>query len=100
LEPSLPCHANYYRWTKLQEPILGDSGHPIYCPVTRPTQGLSITNGNNTTTYRWKQGESPFIQLLDPADIDNSFQYIKDERVDLDMYQLQDYMEDISHNTI
>jgi hypothetical protein len=51
LEPSLPYHANHYRWIKLQEPILGDSGHPIYHPVTRPTQELSFLNGNDNTIH-------------------------------------------------
>jgi hypothetical protein len=51
LEPSLPYYANYHRWIRPQEPILGDSGHPIYLPVTSPTQELSFVNGNNITTY-------------------------------------------------
>jgi hypothetical protein len=51
LELSLLCHANHHRWMRLQEHILGESGHPIYHLVTRPTQELSFANGNDTTTH-------------------------------------------------
>jgi hypothetical protein len=34
------------------------------------------------------------MQLMDPIDMDNPFQYTKDERVDLHMYQLQDHMKE------
>jgi hypothetical protein len=61
MEPSLTCYANHHRSTMSQEPILGDSGHPIYRPVTRPTQGLSFANGNDVTTYGWGQDESLII---------------------------------------
>jgi hypothetical protein len=89
LELSLPCHANHHKWTRLQEPILGDSGHPIHCPVTRPTQGLSFPNGYDAITHGWGRGESPIIQPLNPVDMDDPFQYTEDERVDLPIYQLQ-----------
>jgi hypothetical protein len=75
-----------------QELILGDSSYPIYSPMTGPTQGLSFANGNNTNKHGWGQGESPVIQPLDSVDMDNPSLYIKDKRVDLHMYQLQDHM--------
>jgi hypothetical protein len=51
LEPLLPCHANHHGWMRPQEPILGDSGHLIYCLVTRSTEGLSFANDNNVTRH-------------------------------------------------
>jgi hypothetical protein len=71
LKSSLPCHANYYKWMRLQDPILGDSSRPIYHLVTKYTQGLSFVKGNATNIYGEGQGESPVIQPLDPVDMDD-----------------------------
>jgi hypothetical protein len=72
-QPLLQCHANHHRWTRPQEPIIGESSHPIYRPATKPTQGLSFTNGNDATTRGWGQGESPVAQPIDPVNMDNPF---------------------------
>jgi hypothetical protein len=83
-----------------QEPIVGDSGLPIYHSVTRPTQGLSFANGNDATTQGWGNGKSPVIQPVDPVDMDDPFQHTKNEKVDLYMYELQDHMNRTWHDAI
>jgi hypothetical protein len=42
----------------------------------------------------------PVIEPLDPVDVDNPFQYTKDEKEDLCMYQLSGNMKDTWSNSI
>jgi hypothetical protein len=77
-----------------------DSGHPFYCPVTRRTQGLCFVNSNNATMHGWGQGESLVLQLIDPIDMDDPFQYTKDMRVNIHIYQVQDHMTGMWYDAI
>jgi hypothetical protein len=100
LEPSLPHHANHHRWISPKEPILEDSSCPVYYLVTRPTQGLSFANGNDTTTNSWGQGKSPVVQPIDAVIMDDPFQCTTDKRVDLCINQFQDHIKGTRHDAI